>query len=482
LFDPDGVENKGSDGGAVRVVGDAAAHLPVGGVFDFPDFGRGSRGVRLAGEAGNNRNFRFGNVNNAVAIAIAAGAGKVTLNGQDANNLMFMLFGNNTNQGSAQTFTINNAGTLEFGEFARLQRGVAAQNHTLSIIGGGQTTILGEVSTSGTGGGFQVSGESVLTLGGTWTSSSQLNIHQGRVDFTSTAALAGDESSWSRIRLGNAGAANQGTLRYIGTADAQVDRQIEIGRGNTAASTGAGAIENNSATGKLVFGNAAFNEANTTAIAARTLTLGGSSTLANEITGAIIDNNTDDGATISVTKEGDGRWILSGNNTYTGNTTVSAGTLLINGSTAAASAVSVASGAVIGGNGTIGGNLSLANGALFGFDTTNTAFTLTLTGTLTLDNSFGVGSLRNLDGTAIAWDTIALNTTYTLLDTSFAFDANNIGNFGFDNRATGLAGGREAYFQNGSLQLVVIPEPSTWALLAGSLTVLVLLRRRRGTC
>jgi hypothetical protein len=33
-----------------------------------------------------------------------------------------------------------------------------------------------------------------------------------------------------------------------------------------------------------------------------------------------------------------------------------------------------------------------------------------------------------------------------------------------------------------SFNAVVIPEPSTWALLAGSLTVLVLLRRRRGTC
>jgi len=181
----------------------------------------------------------------------------------------------------------------------------------------------------------------------------------------------------------------------------------------------------------------------------------------------------------SVRNDGAGILTLTGSHTYNGPTTVAAGGMIINGGTATASAVTVASGAVIGGSGTIGGNLNLQDGALFGFDTTNTAFTLTLNGTLTLDSGFGVASLRNLDGTAIAWDTIALNTTYTLLNTSFTFNGTNITNFGFDNRLTGLAGGREAYFQNGSLQLVVIPEPTTWALLAGSLTALVLLRRRR---
>lgn len=184
-----------------------------------------------------------------------------------------------------------------------------------------------------------------------------------------------------------------------------------------------------------------------------------------------------------LTKAGTGTLTLSGTNTYTGTTTVSTGTLLINGSTAAASAVSVDDGAIIGGSGTIGGNLTLASGALFAFDTANT---LTLGGnsTFALNSSFGVASLRNLSGTALQWDSIA-EGTYTLITGGNLvpnfFNASNISNFGFGNALTGLGtgGAKAAYFDNGSLQLVVIPEPTTWALLAASLTTLVVFRRRR---
>jgi len=453
-----------ANGDTLRFNGTQAGNLDLiytggqntGVLLDFTAGQTGTVGIRLANEATQNRNFRLGNVN----------------------------------PGSGQTIFIDNAGTLEFGAFSTLFRAQTARGVDLILRQGGQTTILGQVNDFGAFGGIRVQESSVLTLSGAWVANTRLMIDQGRTDFTSMASIGGNQTAWNSIRIGNNIADGVGTLRYTGTGDVQVDRRIQIGNGANVNQTGSAVIENTSATGRLVFGNSIFNAngadplslGNANTAAARTLTLGGNNTLANEITGQIVDNSTATGGTIGVVKEGDGRWILSGNNTYTGNTTVNAGTLLINGSTAAASAVTVASGAVLGGNGTIGGNLTLQSGARFGFDTTKTDFTLTLTGTLTLDNSFGVASLRNLDGTAIAWDTIALNTTYTLLDTSFVFNDGNIQNFGFTNRLTGLAGGREAYFQNGSLQLVVIPEPTTWALLAGSLTVLVLLRRRRGTC
>lgn len=188
----------------------------------------------------------------------------------------------------------------------------------------------------------------------------------------------------------------------------------------------------------------------------------------------------------ALTKDGAGVLTLTGTNTYTGNTTVSAGGLLINGSTAAGSAVTVASGAVIGGDGTINGNLSLSSGALFAFDAGNT-LTLGGSSTFALDSTFGVASLRNLSGAALNWDSIGVGT-YTLLTGgnlgSNFFNDTNIDNFGITNALTGLGtgGDKSAYFQNGSLQLVVIPEPSTWALLAVSLTAFVLFRRRRGAC
>ena len=56
------------------------------------------------------------------------------------------------------------------------------------------------------------------------------------------------------------------------------------------------------------------------------------------------------------------------------------------------------------------------------------------------------------------------------MNTSFSFNTGNISNFGAVNQATGLAGGKTAYFQQGSgpssLQLVVVPEPAALVLAA----------------
>lgn len=53
----------------------------------------------------------------------------------------------------------------------------------------------------------------------------------------------------------------------------------------------------------------------------------------------------------------------------------------------------------------------------------------------------------------------------------------NLDNFGLANGSP-VVGGRSACFEDGSLKLVVIPEPSI--ALLGGLGVLALLRRRRG--
>jgi len=68
------------------------------------------------------------------------------------------------------------------------------------------------------------------------------------------------------------------------------------------------------------------------------------------------------GATFGITKVGAGTTTLSAASTYTGQTTVSAGTLLVNGSLAGGSAVSVASGATLGGSGTINGTTTILSG------------------------------------------------------------------------------------------------------------------------
>ncbi len=87
--------------------------------------------------------------------------------------------------------------------------------------------------------------------------------------------------------------------------------------------------------------------------------------------------------------------------------------------------------------------------------------------------SFGGFGFDDINGFDV---NTAENGTYTILDGSFTLNSANISNFGAEN-ALDLGGGRSAYFEEGSLNVVVIPEPS--AALLGGLGVLALLRRRR---
>jgi len=320
---------------------------------------------------------------------------------------------------------------------------------TGNTLGSGLLTISGDISEIG-GSRNVVIQSGALALSGSNTFTGDFRIGNAAAATVSVNALDNTTvdqplGKGQRIAIGYGN--NNGTLIYTGSANAATDRQLQIGRIDASAT--------------------------------KTLTLGGSNTGNNTWATEIKNNRADATALIGLIKEDAGTWILNAANTYTGATTVSEGTLLINGSTAAGSAVTVAAGAVFGGNGTVNGNLTLDNGALFAFDT---AYTLDLGvgSTFALNSSFGVASLRNLNGGAIDWGSIG-DGTYTLiqggnLGAGF-FSASNITDFGEAN-AYDIGGGRSAYFDNGSLQLVVIPEPSTWALLSGSLAAFAIFRRR----
>jgi hypothetical protein len=126
-------------------------------------------------------------------------------------------------------------------------------------------------------------------------------------------------------------------------------------------------------------------------------------------------------------------------------------------------------GAAIGGSGTLGGSLSLAAGAQFVFSLNGA---LTVDGVSVTFDDFGIDDLVGLDSTVA-------NGAYTLIDGLADIDFSNIANLGAQN-AVGISGGKQAYFSEGSLVVNVVPEPSTYALLAlGAVVVLVALRRRR---
>jgi autotransporter-associated beta strand protein len=221
------------------------------------------------------------------------------------------------------------------------------------------------------------------------------------------------------------------------------------------------------ATSQTINGLSGDGNVTNTSAGTSTLTVG-----SNDTTSTFSGIISDGGASkyVAITKTGTGTLTLSGANTYTRNTTVSAGTLLISGSTSASSAVSVASNARIGGAGTIGGSLSLLNGASF---VLSLAGPLTVTGAVTLDNNFSIASLVTSTGGAVDWTSVA-EGTYTLIASSSTFS--NIQNFG-PLHAANIGGGKSAYFQQGSLQLVVVPEPNT-CLLFGIGMAFTLLRIR----
>ena len=107
-------------------------------------------------------------------------------------------------------------------------------------------------------------------------------------------------------------------------------RQIQIvSNPNNAGQSFTTTLQNDNTGTNIWIINTDLLNALSTATGARILGLAGSNTGDNEFRGSI--SNGTDGGVLRVTKSGSGKWILSGNNTYTGVTTVSAGTLALRG-------------------------------------------------------------------------------------------------------------------------------------------------------
>jgi autotransporter-associated beta strand protein len=452
----------------------------------------GGQGAKVANaRGGTSGSGNLGGVRNGSA---AGGGGGNAAAGSNAPN--------NSTGGAGGAGTANTAITGLTGTYGGGGGGRAFTTGGAGGIGGGGAGgTPGTANTGGGGGGGQSGGSGIvvvqyaydpetlagaLTLSGTIDVRSASTLDASRSDglvivsgtMTTTTgsgglAIASSTSAGGVVRYD---AANT----YLGNTTVQAGATLRQGIANALPSgTGKGnLIVSSGGTFDLNGFNSNINGLSGSGVVRATsgpatLTLGNGDVDGLDFAGTLQDG----GGVLSLVKVGNGTQILSGNNTYTGLTTVSAGTLLVNGSISGP--FTVASGATLGGTGTINGNLTLGGDSLFWISDLDSPLTMGGNSTLSFTGDgggFGIDRLANID-----WETI-LEGTYTLV--SGDVDFTNIRNVGLSN-AHLLDSGYSAYFQEGSLQLVVtpVPEPSTIVILAagaGFLGLRATRRRRAG--
>ena len=130
--------------------------------------------------------------------------------------------------------------------------------------------------------------------------------------------------------------------------------------------------------------------------------------------------------------------------------------------------VFVSDGSGIAGSGSIVGNLEMDADSRI---VLSLAGPLSVTGSVLIGAGFGIDNIDNLSSAT-------LNGVYTVIGTTTTdFSQLNLANWGAAN-AFDLGGGKSAYFEQGSLRVMVVPEPSVVGLVALGATALLLRFRR----
>ncbi len=222
------------------------------------------------------------------------------------------------------TLNASGSGPVQFTDTGNITSGAGSKTLTLTGSNTGDNQIAGTIVDNNTGTGLITS--VVKTGAGTWLLSAASPytggavIHQGTLAISSMANLGGFSGVGTLSPT-----LNGGTLQYRGAGDTG-NRTIHLGA--------SGGTLDASGTGALVVSGGAFSGVSVSYpdTGARTLTLTGTNTDLNALSGSIGDTGA---GAVSVNKTGPGTWLISGNNSYTGDTTVSGGTLGVTGNSIA---------------------------------------------------------------------------------------------------------------------------------------------------
>jgi autotransporter-associated beta strand protein len=413
----------------------------------------------------------------------------------------------------------------------------------ITTVSAGVLNIQNASALGTTSGGTSVTAGAALELQGSIAIAGEaLTINSTGVSTGGALRSISGTNSWSgAITLGSASRINSdsGTLTLSGGITGTGLALTIGGAGNTTINTsgvntgasgalikdGAGTLTINASgnytgstsinAGTLVMGNASALGTGTISFGGGTLGLFNTTDLSSRFSTAAsqqykIDTNSQSatfatalnssGATLA--KSGGGTLTLSNTNTYSGATTISAGILNLTGSIAS-STVSVASGGTLAGSGTASGAVTLSSG---GHISPGSSLVSNSVGTLSLGSlTWAAGGVMdfNLGSTSASADKVSVTGAITKSGSgTFSFDfgssAAGVGqtytvasagswigwgapNTDFSFNSSTITGGSFA-FNGNNLEFAVtsaIPEPSTYAALAGLGALGLAMYRRR---
>ncbi len=395
---------------------------------------------------------------------------------ETVNNFTIGNGGINSGSGNSNTFNVNGNASISGGTVSM------AQNAKLNVAG--TTALSGGLLSVGTNNSSSVyNSKTTLT---------------GAVTITNTAS---GTSAYTPITIG------------AGSAIGNLGGQVELSGNLTfVGNTNTNTVTIAAPTGTGLQGVLALN-------GVRTFDIGNGSASVDLTVNAPLINGT---ATGGLTKTGLGTLALSGASSFSGDTTVSTGTLLVSnasGSGLGSSNVSV-NGGVLGGGGAFTGSVtvnsggtlapgasieSLASGALtlntgstFGYEVDFGVLPAVGADLQVVSGNLSLSGTANLTITNLTAGTFANATKFTLINYNgswnnglFTFLGNSLADdstFTFNgqswqidyNASSGGSNFSSEYLSSSSyVNITAVPEPATWALLAFSLTTVIVLRRRR---